>query len=117
VASITYGVGGGSIINAENVVLPQSPSFTIDVEDMLAGRSIPVTGDISLDGAEIRLTGDLTRLNPETCRRHTLISVSGGTVSGMPALAGSEVPEKWVLAVEGGNVRLVRPYGFTFTVR
>jgi hypothetical protein len=97
--------------------LPQSPSFTIDVEDMLAGRSIPVTGDISLDGAEIRLTGDLTRLNPETCRRHTLISVSGGTVSGMPALAGSEVPEKWVLAVEGGKVRLVRPYGFTFTVR
>ena len=117
VASVTYGVGGGSIINAENAVLPQSLSFTIDVEDMLAGRSIPMTGDISLDGAEIRLTGDLTRLNPETCRRHTLISVSGGTVSGMPALAGSEVPEKWVLAVEGGNVRLVRPYGFTFTVR
>jgi autotransporter-associated beta strand protein len=117
VASVTYGVGGGSIINAENAVLSQSLSFTIDVEDMLAGRSIPMTGDISLDGAEIRLTGDLTRLNPETCRRHTLISVSGGTVSGMPALAGSEVPEKWVLAVEGGNVRLVRPYGFTFTVR
>jgi autotransporter-associated beta strand protein len=117
VASVTYGVGGGSIINAENVVLSQSLSFTIDVEDMLAGRFIPVTGDISLDGVEIRLTGDLTRLDPETCRRHTLISVSGGTVSGMPVLAGSEVPEKWELAVGSGKVRLVYPYGFMLMVK
>jgi hypothetical protein len=110
-------VGGGSIINAENAVLSQSLSFTIDVEDMLAGRFIPVTGDISLDGVEIRLTGDLTRLDPETCRRHTLISVSGGTVSGMPVLAGWEVPEKWELAVGSGKVRLVYPYGFMLMVK
>jgi hypothetical protein len=35
----------------------------------------------------------------------------------MPALAGSEVPEGWVLAVTGDRVRLVRPCGFTITVR
>jgi autotransporter-associated beta strand protein len=117
VASVTYGVDGGSIINAENVVLPQNPSFTLDVEDLLADRVIPVTGDFNFDGVEIRLTGDLTRLDPETCRRHTLISVSGGAASGMPSLAGSELPEEWVLVVEGDRVRLVRPHGFTFTVR
>ena len=117
VASVTYGVGGGSIINAENVVLPQGQSFTLNVEDLLAGRSVPVTGNINLEGVEIRLTGDLNRLDPEVCRRHTLITVSGGTASGMPTLTGSEVPEGWVLVVEDGRVRLMRPCGFTLTVR
>ena len=117
VASVTYGIGGGSIINAENVVLPQGLSFTLDVEDLLAGRSVPVTGNIDLDGVEIRLTGDLNRLDPDVCRRHTLVAVSGGTASGTPVLVGSEVPEGWVLAVTGESVRLVRPCGFTVTVR
>ena len=117
VARVTYGVGGGSIVNAENVVLPQGQSFTIDVEDLLAGRSVPVTGDFNFDGVEIRLTGDLSRLDPDVCRRHTLVAVSGGTASGTPVLVGSEVPEGWVLAVTGESVRLVRPCGFTLTVR
>ncbi len=117
VASVTYGVGGGSIINAANVVLPQGRSFTLDVEDLLAGRSVPVTGDFDFDGVEIRLTGDLTRLDPEVCRRHALVTVSGGTASGMPTLAGSEIPEGWVVAVTGDMVRLVRPCGFTINIR
>ena len=117
VARVTYGVGGGSIINAENVVLPQGQSFTIDVEDLRAGRSVPVTGDFNFDGVEIRLTGDLNRLDPEVCRRHTLVTLTGGRASGMPMLTGSEVPEGWVLVVEDGRVRLMRPCGFTLTVR
>ena len=117
VASVTYGVGGGSIVNAENVVLPQALTFALDVEDLLAGRSIPMTGNINLEGVEIRLTGDLNRLDPEVCRRHTLLAVSDGTASGTPVLVGSEVPMGWVLAVTGEGVRLVRPCGFTLTVR
>ena len=117
VARVTYGVGGGRIINAENVVLPQGLSFTLDVEDLLAGRSVPVAGDFDFDGVEIRLTGDLNRLDPEVCRRHTLVTLTGGRASGMPTLTGSEVPEGWVLVVEDGRVRLMRPCGFTLTVR
>ena len=92
-------------------------SFTIDVEDMLAGRSVPVTGDFSFDGVEIRLTGDLNRLDPEVCRRHTLVAVSGGTASGTPVLAGSELPENWTLAVTDDGVKLVRPHGAVFTFK
>ena len=117
VASVTYGVGGGSIINAANVVMPQGQAFALDVEDLLANRYVPMTGNIDLEGVEIRLTGDLNRLDPDVCRRHTLIAVSGGTASGTPVLVGSEVPEGWVLAVTGESVRLVRPCGFTVTVR
>lgn len=117
VARVIYGVGGGKLSNTENVVLPGAQDFTIDVEDILACNVVPFTGDIDLSQATLTITGDLDRLDPATSRRYTLVSVTGGTASGVPALSPTTLPNGWVVAASQAGVKIVRPMGAVFTLR
>lgn len=117
VESVTYGVGGGSVANSENVEMPSAATFELDVDDILSGLSIPYSGNLDLSKATIRIAGDLTKLDPSTCLRHALISVTDGTASGTPAVEADGLPTGWTVVSGGSGVRLVRPFGTVVTVR
>ena len=116
VVSVTYGAGGGSIINADNVVLPAIGAFTLDIDEIMAGQSIPFSGDLDLAGKALTLTGDLAKLDTASARRYTLIEVSGGIVSGEPTVVG-DLPAPWQTVVTSNGVRLFRPCGAAVILR
>ena len=116
VVSVTYGAGGGSIINADNAVIPAIGAFTLDIDEIMAGQSIPFTGDLDLAGKTLTLTGDLAKLDTASARRYTLIAVSGGIVSGEPTVV-ADLPAPWQTVVTSNGVRLFRPCGAAVILR
>ena len=116
VASVTYGAGGGSIVNAENAVIPALSGFLLDIDDVMAGKSVPFAGDLDLTGKTLTLTGDLTKLDTASARRYPLILVSNGTASGAFAVS-PELPANWFVVTTDDGVRLIRPHGTSFILR
>ena len=117
VSKVTYKVGGGSIVNAENVTLPATFDMAITADEILAGRSIPLAGDQNLTGKTLTITGDFSSLDPTVCRKYTVVSVSGGTISGKPTIVASALPEDWTFVTRPNGVKLVVPQGMTLIVR
>lgn len=117
VSKITYTVGGGSIVNAENVTLPSTFDLAITAEEVLAKKSIPLTGDQDLTGKTLTITGDFSSLDPEVCRKYTVVSVSGGTISGEPTIVAPALPKDWSFVTRPNGVKLVNPLGMMLLVR
>lgn len=117
VESVTYGIGGGTVANAENVVMPTAALFELDVDDVLSGSYIPYAGDLDLSGVTVRIAGDLSKLDPSTRLRHALISVVGGIASGTPSVEADGLPPGWIVIFGESGVRLVRPFGTVVSVR
>lgn len=105
VASVTYGPGGGSIVDAAFVRLPSSASVVIDVADLLAGKSVVLDGDVDLDSLHVTLTGDTGALD-EDDRRYTLVQATG-TMSGTPRVSvDGTLPKGWSFKTGAGRLRL-----------
>ena len=117
VSKVTYKVGGGSIVNAENVTLPTTFDMEIAADEILAGQSIPLTGDQDLTGKTLTITGDFSSLDPAVCRKYTVVSVAGGTISGEPTIVAPALPEDWTFMTRPNGVKLVVPQGMTLIVR
>ena len=117
VSKITYTVGGGSVVNAGNVTLPTTFEMAITVEEVLTKQSVPLTGDQDLTGKTLTITGDFSSLDPEVCRKYTVVSVTGGTISGEPTIVAPALPKGWSFVTRPNGVKLVNPLGMLMIVR
>ena len=115
IKSIAYGTGGGSVINASNAELPASFSMEISVEDLMANKSVPLSGEVDLTGKALKLIGDTDALASSSAIRYT--AVTGTAFTGTPTLTGEALPAKWEMRVTPTAVQFVRIRGTSFVLR
>ena len=99
ISSVTYGAGGGQILNAENAELPATASIVIDIADLVAGNPVALTGDVDLSTTPITITGDVSLL--EEGAKYVLATTTDGTFIGKPTYTLEDEPANWGLANRG----------------
>lgn len=117
VATVTYGVGGGRLLKTGNVQLPSTFDMAITADEILSNQSVPLSGNQDLTGKTLIVTGDFSSLDPEVCRRYTVVSVTGGTISGEPTIVAPALPKGWSFVTRLNGVKLVNPLGMLMIVR
>lgn len=117
VSRVTYKAGGGSILNATNVTLPATFGMETSAADIFSGRSVALSGDQDLAGKALTVTGDFSSLDPEVCRRYTVVSVSGGKLAGSPTIISPALPENWRFVTNSSGVKLAYSEGLVLIVR
>ena len=116
VATVTYGAGGGSIVNASKVKIEDnSIFFKISVDDLLAGKTIPWTGDLDYSRANLTVTGDLSRLVAGT--RYHVVTVTDGEATGTLTLASDDPPSGWEYRVTSKGVKIAEVKGSAIVIR
>ena len=115
IKSIAYGAGGGSVVNASNAEVPASFSMEISVEDLMANKSVPLSGAVDLEGKALKVIGDTDALESGSARRYT--AVTGTAFTGAPTLTGEPLPLGWEMRVTPTSVQFARIRGTMFTVR
>ena len=116
ISSVEYVAGGGRIINASAAELPAAFTLRTTVEDIVAGRAITLVGDQNLDGVPLMIEGeDFSGL--EKGVRYRVLSVSGGTLTGAPAISGATPPPSWTYTMRGNDLTLQYVRGIIFTIR
>ena len=117
IASVTYGPGGGSLVNASAASLPAA-SLALSFEDIIAGRKIVLPDGADLTGWTLKVTGEASLLAGEDARGFYAVSaVDGGAVNGTPAISSPTLPTGWVFRVTGRGVRIFKQKGTTVVVR
>lgn len=99
ISSVTYGAGGGQILNAENAELPATASIVIDIADLVAGNPVALTGDVDLSTMPITITGDVSLLVEGA--KYVLATTADGTFIGKPTYTLEDEPANWGLANRG----------------
>jgi len=116
ISSVEYTAGGGMIVNDSGAEMPESFSLRTTVEDIVAGRAIALVGDQNLDGVPLTIEGDdFTGLVKGT--RYKVLSVTSGTLAGMPAISGATPPAPWTYVVRGNDLTLHYVKGTVFLLR
>ena len=116
VATVTYGAGGGSIVNASKVKIDDdSIFFKISVDDLLAGKTIPWTGNLDYSRANLTVTGDLSRLVAGT--RYHVVTVTDGEATGTLTLASDDPPSGWEYRVTSKGVKIAEVKGSAIVIR
>lgn len=114
-ASVSYGAGGGKIINATGADVPAADAITLSFADVLAGRFVALSGDVDLSGVTLTLTGDVPALDENA--KYPVVKVSDGQASGAPTIVSAPLPKGWVFRVNPSGVKIVKPKGLLMTVR
>ncbi len=119
VGRITYCVGGGRLLNTENVQLPSTFGVAITAEEILAGRYVLLTESQDLDGSTLTATGDFSSLDPDVCSGYTVVSHVNGSVTGAPVVIAPKLPRGWQLETSAEGVKLCysKGQGLTIVVR
>ena len=99
VTSVTYGAGGGRILNVGNVELPETATIAIDVADLVAGNPVALTGDIDLSKLAITITGEASLLEEDA--KYVLATTTDGTFIGNPDYTFDDEPKNWGLVNRG----------------
>ena len=115
ISSVEYGAGGGQILNAENAEIPGTASLTIDIADLVAGKSVALTGDVDLANLAITITGDVSLL--EEGAKYVLATTTGGTFIGKPTYTLEDEPANWGLANRGTKLVYRYVHGMLMLVR
>lgn len=102
ISSVTYGAGGGQILNAENAELPATASIVIDIADLVAGNPVALMGDVDLSTMPITITGDVSLL--EEGAKYVLATTTDGTFIGKPTYTLEDEPANWGLANRGAKL-------------
>lgn len=116
VGRVTYCVGGGHLLNAANVQLPETFDMVITAEDILAGKSVVLTGSQNLDGSTLTVTGDFSGLDSEVCGSYTVVSHASGQVTGTPDVVAPVLPKGWQFKTSTSGVRLRHSNGLKFII-
>ncbi|MGN0832356.1 MAG: hypothetical protein ACI4RD_01745 [Kiritimatiellia bacterium] len=117
VDSVEYGVGGGSYVNADNVVFTSAAArkIVIDIDDLLAGKTVPFDV-VDLAEMTVRVTGDLTKLDPEVSSHYRFVTAS--SASGTPTFETDvPLPAGWSFKTDGAGVRLSASRGLILIIR
>ena len=115
ISSVEYGAGGGRILNAENAEIPGTASLAIDIADLVAGKSVALTGDVDLSDLAITITGDVSLL--EEGAKYVLATTTGGTFIGKPTYTLGDEPVNWGLANRGTKLVYRYVHGMLMLVR
>ena len=117
VASVTYGIGGGTFANAENVTFANAKKvIEITMEDIMAGKAVPFDGTLDLSQVEIRVTGDVSKLDGKIRHRYSNF-VCAESVTGQPTIVAPELPKYWAFVVSSRGVSLVYSCGLRIVIR
>ena len=114
VASVTYAVGGGSFANATNVTLPSTNTYEITTTELVAGKTIVLTGDIDLSKVTVRITGDPSLLVES---KLYVIATTTGDFSGEATLEADLVLAQWHLLCDDGKLKFSMPRGLMMIFR
>lgn len=114
VSSVTYGVGTGEILNAENVTMSDAVNYSISTEELAAGKSIAFSGDVDLSKVTVIVTGDAALL--DEAKRYRLVTTDG-TFSGEPAKSFDPSLKRWSLAVDPHVITISVTRGVLLLVR
>jgi len=116
VASVTYLAGGGSIKNAQNVVVAGAVDMAISTAELAAGKSIDLSDDFDLSGASLRVTGDASALSEGS--RYTIVKSTDGTLSGTPSITlDPSFGPLWRVKVRRSRVVLSVQRGMVISVK
>ena len=118
VSRVTYGIGGGSLVEGSKAVIEKAePDFIVSVDELRDGRSLAWMGDIDLSASTLTITGDLSRVAEGTATRYQVLSVSNGSATGEPEIVSGALPKGWKFSVRRNGVRLVKEMGMMLIFR
>ena len=109
--SVSYGAGGGTIINAGGSNVPAPTEMTIAFDDIVAGRVIAISGDVDLSTVTIHVTGAVPALDAAICHKYGIVTVTDGSCIGTPTIESALLPQGWVFSSGSRGVVLAKPVG------
>lgn len=117
ISGITYGPGLGTIVNDGNAEIGAARVVEISVDDILAGKAVEFTSAVDLSAYTLRVTGDLSKLDPAVARKHPLIKSTGGLTGNLAAVEMGALPKGWALRVTAARVSLAYAQGMLMLVK
>lgn len=117
IKSVIYGAGAGSIVNADAATVPTDFAMALTADEVMAGGSIPFTGDTDLSGKTLTITGSFDKLDPKVCKRYPVIAVRNGSLTGAPTVVAEPLPQDWAFRVRPNGVTLSYNCGTVLLVR
>ena len=115
IASVTYRVGGGQIVNAGHAEMPDTAVLEISVDDILAGKSIALAGDVDLSKVTLTITGEFPAEMSESMR-YAFVTTTG-RLSGIPTICAPALPKSWRIFVRSSRLTLRRMNGGVIVLR
>ena len=104
IASVTYRVGGGQVINAGHAEMPDTAALEISVDDILAGKALALAGDVDLSKMTLTITGAFPEEMPES-KRYAFVTTTG-RLSGRPTIHAPDLPKDWWISVGASRLTL-----------
>jgi hypothetical protein len=115
VSRIVYGSGGGSIKNADRVILPASWDMAISTAEIAAQMPITFIGNVNLSDKSLAISGGSDVLDEDV---HYVVveTAPGKTLVGLPKTTG--LPNGWNLRLrDGRKIVLVKDLGLRLIIR
>lgn len=115
IASVTYRVGGGQVINAGHAEMPDVVALEISADDILAGKSLALAGDVDLSKVTLTITGAFPAEMSESTR-YAFVTTTG-RLSGRPTIHAPALPNAWRIFVRSSRLTLRRMNGGVVILR
>lgn len=115
IASVTYRVGGGQISNAGRAEMPDVVALEISADDILAGKSLALAGDVDLSKVTLTITGAFPAEMSESTR-YAFVTTTG-RLSGRPTIHAPALPNAWRIFVRSSRLTLRRMNGGVVILR
>lgn len=114
-SSVTYQVGGGAIARSGFAEMPNAVTFEISSDDILAGKSIALSGDFDLSKVTLCVEGSFPdEIDRET--RYPFVTTSG-SFTGTPTVLAPRLPVGYRLAFGPKRISLAPIRGFVVICR
>lgn len=115
ISSVTYQVGGGAIARSGSAEMPDAVTFEISVDDILAGKSIALSGDFDLSKVTLCIDGSFPdEMDMKT--RYPFVTTSG-SFTGIPTVLAPRLPVGYRFVYGQKRVSLAPSKGFVVICR
>lgn len=115
ISSVTYQVGGGSIVQSENAEMSEAVTFELSVDEILAGKTIPFTGDFDLSKVTLSVKGAFPD-DMDGATRYPFVTTAG-QFTGMPSVSAPALPTGYRFAFGPKRISLIPMKGFSVICR
>lgn len=115
ISSVTYQVGGGSIVQSENAEMPEAVTFELSVDEILAGKTIPFTGDFDLSKVTLSVKGAFPD-DMDGATRYPFVTTAG-QFNGKPSVSAPTLPTGYRFAFGPKRISLIPMKGFSVICR
>ena len=115
VSSVTYQIGGGSIARSGSAEMPESVTFEVYVDEVLAGKAIPFSEDFDLSKVTLSVKGAFPDdMDGET--RYPFVTTTG-QFAGKPSVSAPALPAGYRFAFGPKRISLIPMKGFLVICR